>query len=126
MLVFAVVQLVLYLIAEVVPLLASLPATLAELLLFLPTVSVAVRRLHDTDRSGWYVLVWSALPVPAWMLLGWVFLLALGAGLAGGDPSPVPFFITLGIAVASTAAVLAWAIWWLSRPGDAYPNRYGP
>lgn len=36
--------------------------------LFLPQLSVAVRRLHDTDRSGW----WSwliAVPVvgPAWM-----------------------------------------------------------
>jgi uncharacterized membrane protein YhaH (DUF805 family) len=30
---------------------------LGVLALFLPTLAVAVRRLHDTDRSGWMLLI---------------------------------------------------------------------
>ncbi|MFG3557629.1 DUF805 domain-containing protein [Micromonospora sp. NPDC047557] len=30
---------------------------IASLLLLLPTLAVAVRRLHDTDRTGWWVLI---------------------------------------------------------------------
>jgi uncharacterized membrane protein YhaH (DUF805 family) len=36
----------------------------------LPTVSVGVRRLHDLDRSGWWVLL-DLIP-----LVGWIILLA--------------------------------------------------
>jgi uncharacterized membrane protein YhaH (DUF805 family) len=32
-------------------------AALAALALFLPTLAVLVRRLHDTDHSGWWVLI---------------------------------------------------------------------
>jgi uncharacterized membrane protein YhaH (DUF805 family) len=31
---------------------------LAVLALFLPSLAVLVRRLHDTDRSGWWVFIW--------------------------------------------------------------------
>ncbi|WP_192771859.1 DUF805 domain-containing protein [Plantactinospora soyae] len=30
---------------------------IASLALFLPSLAVAVRRLHDTDRSGWWILI---------------------------------------------------------------------
>lgn len=30
---------------------------LASIALFLPSLAVAVRRLHDTDRSGWWYLI---------------------------------------------------------------------
>ena len=30
---------------------------LAMLALFLPSLAVAIRRLHDTDRSGWWILI---------------------------------------------------------------------
>lgn len=32
-------------------------ATLAGLALFIPNLAVLVRRLHDTDHSGWWVLI---------------------------------------------------------------------
>jgi len=38
----------------------------------IPMLSVAVRRLHDTDRSGW-VLLWLLVPVVGWLLLLWFF-----------------------------------------------------
>ncbi len=32
-------------------------AGLVTLVLFVPTLTVSVRRLHDTDRSGWWFLL---------------------------------------------------------------------
>ena len=121
-LVFAAAQAALLWVGVNVPYI-SWPATLAWLLLFLPAVSATVRRLHDIGRSGWYALLWTVLPVPPLIIFGGAAFHALGAGLAGGDPSPAPFFITLGLAVASIAAVLAWSVWWLRAPSGG-PNRY--
>jgi uncharacterized membrane protein YhaH (DUF805 family) len=35
----------------------SVLATLYQLAVFLPTVAAGVRRMHDTDHSGWWILV---------------------------------------------------------------------
>jgi uncharacterized membrane protein YhaH (DUF805 family) len=43
--------------------------SIASLVLFLPSLAVLVRRLHDTDRSGWWVLI-NAIP-----LIGWIVML---------------------------------------------------
>lgn len=32
-------------------------ASIAQLVLFLPSLSVGIRRLHDTNRSGWWILI---------------------------------------------------------------------
>jgi uncharacterized membrane protein YhaH (DUF805 family) len=34
----------------------------------LPTLAVGARRLHDTDRSGWWQLLW-LVPVVGWIVL---------------------------------------------------------
>lgn len=41
---------------------------LAVLALFLPTLAVLVRRLHDTDHSGWWVLI-SFVPIVGTIVL---------------------------------------------------------
>lgn len=33
-------------------------STIWSLAILLPTIAVAVRRLHDTNRSGWWLLLW--------------------------------------------------------------------
>ncbi|MEO8531048.1 MAG: DUF805 domain-containing protein [Deltaproteobacteria bacterium] len=35
---------------------------------FLPGLAVSVRRLHDTDRSGWWILLW-LIPLVGWIIL---------------------------------------------------------
>jgi uncharacterized membrane protein YhaH (DUF805 family) len=35
----------------------GLVSLIANLALLLPSLAVAVRRLHDTDRSGWWILI---------------------------------------------------------------------
>ena len=40
--------------------------------LFLPLLSAQIRRLHDINRSGWWVLLGVAIfPVTLWVLLAW-------------------------------------------------------
>ncbi|MFC5799867.1 DUF805 domain-containing protein [Streptomyces formicae] len=41
---------------------------------FLPSLGVTVRRLHDTDRSGWFIFI-GAIP-----LVGFIILLVFLAG----------------------------------------------
>lgn len=50
--------------------------------LLLPSLSVSVRRLHDTGRSGWWVLVEALVP-----LLGLIWLLILCAGSSEAGPN---------------------------------------
>ena len=47
------------------------------LLLFIPSIALAVRRLHDINRTGWMLLVmgiFSFLIIPYIVLLYWVIL----------------------------------------------------
>lgn len=46
----------------------SVLATLFFLAVFLPSLAVSVRRLHDTGRSGWWVLI-GLIPFIGWLVL---------------------------------------------------------
>ena len=47
----------------------GLLSSIFSLAILIPSIAVTVRRLHDTDRSGWWVLI-SLVP-----LIGWIVLL---------------------------------------------------
>ena len=63
----------------------------ADLGLFLPTLAVMVRRLHDTDTSGWWVvipLIGIAIPpIAVIALIGWIalFVQTCRRGTAGAN-----------------------------------------
>jgi uncharacterized membrane protein YhaH (DUF805 family) len=63
----------------------SLVLLVGVLVLLIPAIAITVRRLHDTERSGWWALL---LPVPLLALI--VFLFCLLPGNAGknkyGEP----------------------------------------
>ena len=42
--------------------------TVVSLALFLPGLAVGIRRLHDTDRSGWWILL-GLIPIIGWIIL---------------------------------------------------------
>jgi uncharacterized membrane protein YhaH (DUF805 family) len=50
------------------------------LAVFLPSLGVGIRRLHDTNRSGWWILI-SIVPFVGWIVL--IILYALAS-----DPGP--------------------------------------
>ena len=41
---------------------------LFSLTVLLPSLAVGARRVHDTDRSAWYLLLWY-IPVIGWIIL---------------------------------------------------------
>jgi uncharacterized membrane protein YhaH (DUF805 family) len=64
------------------------PATgLVYLALLLPELSVAVRRLHDTDRSGWWLLLGFIPLIGAIVLIVWFCTRGtMGQNRFGSDP----------------------------------------
>jgi uncharacterized membrane protein YhaH (DUF805 family) len=98
---------------------------LLALVFLIPSLAVTIRRLHDTDRSGWWVMLyWGPY------LLIFLSTFVIGASAAsGGDP-------TGGGAMAGGAiglvALLAWIVGclvllvFMFLEGTKGPNRYGP
>jgi uncharacterized membrane protein YhaH (DUF805 family) len=62
---------------------SGLFSLIANLALFLPSLAVAVRRLHDLDRSGWWILI-GLIP-----LIGVIVLLVFF--VQDGTPGPNRF-----------------------------------
>jgi uncharacterized membrane protein YhaH (DUF805 family) len=56
------------------------------LAMFLPTISVAIRRLHDTGRSGWWLLL-SLIPIVSIVL---VVFMCLDSEEGDNDYGPNP------------------------------------
>ena len=74
---------------------------------FLPTVGVAIRRLHDLNRSGWWLV---APLIPAFLLLLLFFWF---------------WPVTLLLATAMLAAI-AYLLYLYLQPGMTEDNRFGP
>jgi uncharacterized membrane protein YhaH (DUF805 family) len=47
---------------------AGLLSTIFSLAVLIPSIAVSVRRLHDIDRTGWWVLI-SLVPLVGWIVL---------------------------------------------------------
>lgn len=48
-------------------------STLFSVAILLPSLAVGARRLHDIDKSGWFLLLW-LIPV-----IGWIIIIVLAA-----------------------------------------------
>ena len=99
-----------------------------ELGLFLPTLALAVRRLHDLDRSGWWYGA---------SFIIWIFLTALGvivalrihqnhvAGYPPTDGIPSAVYLVMGVlGLAELVLCLMLFIWFCMR-GTRGSNRFG-
>ena len=59
---------------------------IAELVLFLPTLAVSIRRLHDLDRSGWwFLLIFIPLIGGIWLLVWFCMRGTVGPNRFGPD-----------------------------------------
>lgn len=92
--------------------------TVFVLLTFIPSLSVAWRRMHDIGRSGWWNMLWIA-PL-LWAGLGTGMLFA----------SDQQFTLTMGILLAAgvifTIACIVYTIVLLATDSEPRTNRYGP
>lgn len=58
------------------------------ILLFLPGLSVAIRRLHDTNRRGWWILI-GLIPIIGWIIL---FIWYVSKGTEGDNNYGPPIY----------------------------------
>ncbi len=103
-------------------------ASLFVLAIFLPYLAVGWRRLHDTGRPGWYLLIPTLLMVA---LIAIVIVSFGGAELMGVDPQSAPLamkFVGLLSMVLIAASLISNLVvfWWFTRPTQAGKNQYGP
>jgi uncharacterized membrane protein YhaH (DUF805 family) len=69
---------------------ADVLSTLSALILFLPAIAVAVRRLHDADMSGWWVLI-CFIPLFGLYMLVWMCQTGTkGPNRFGMGPGAIP------------------------------------
>lgn len=57
-----------FLVSLVLALISSTLTNLFSLATLLPSLAVGARRLHDTDRSGWWQLLW-IIPIIGWIVM---------------------------------------------------------
>jgi uncharacterized membrane protein YhaH (DUF805 family) len=86
----------------------------------LPSLSVTVRRLHDTGRSGWWLLI----PVALAFAASFVTIAGLIASDGQAPGTGIVLFIGLLIVLwlASTILLLVW----MALPSIPGNNAYGP
>lgn len=96
------------------------------LAMLLPLVAAGWRRMHDSGRSGFYVLV------PTLVTLAAVLVAAFGLGLAdfasGGLDKMLTSATLILLVPLMIIAVLSplLVLWWLTRPSQPDTNSYGP
>lgn len=109
---------------------------LFQLVTFVPFLAVGWRRLQDTGRPGWVLLVPVAIVVLSSIIVGSLSASMMQGGFGtmmhGGPVGDMPMgrmqgqagLVTL-LAVAQFIAGIV-IIWWMSRPSQRGDNRFGP
>jgi uncharacterized membrane protein YhaH (DUF805 family) len=91
-----------------------------DVTLLIAGLAVGAKRLHDRDKSAWWLLVFYIVPGVLHAIGSRMFFYGIGAESAGGVIGGVVFY-ALGL------GVLIWTIVELGfLPGTAGPNRFGP
>lgn len=99
---------------EAIPLVIGIATWSVTIVLFVSALAVGIKRLHDQDRSGWWMVLLLGAPI-VFVNVGFVGLL-IGVSIDGFHQSRI---VALVIAV--------WAVIELGCfPGTNGPNRYGP
>ncbi|WP_051277102.1 DUF805 domain-containing protein [Marmoricola sp. URHB0036] len=103
--------------------------TIASLALLLPSLAVTARRLHDTGRTGWWMVL-PVVPVLATVVVGFaaLFTIVFSAVSSANDISSAPVLATVALFIACALCALVACVTLLvflcldSEPGA---NRYG-
>lgn len=98
---------------------------LFSLVIFFPGFAVSVRRLHDTGRTGWW-LVWFYLGFPGLFMIG--TLISVGMFMDGNDPNSTAIMLYGLFNIAIFLGMLIYFVVLLvffCRDSQSGPNRYG-
>lgn len=93
-------------------------STLTSLALAVPSVAVTARRLHDTDRSAWWLFI---ITISVVIFAAAIIYEAVGANSSADTIPPTAVVGIVGVAIAAIILMV-----FLVLPGTRGPNRYGP
>jgi uncharacterized membrane protein YhaH (DUF805 family) len=99
----------------------GLLSNIFSLATIIPSLAVGVRRLHDTDRSGWWILLPLGPIVIGAILMGASFMSAMSGGSAGF--SGIALFGMIMLLGGFACAILLLV--WYCTAGTPGPNRFG-
>ena len=110
-------------------------ASLVTLALVIPTLAASVRRLHDTGRSGWWLLL-SIIPSIIWFiiliaLLGYAIFTIITAGdydpnlLANNLVANIGLCVTYILSLIVTFVCQIILIVWWAKDSTPGANEYG-
>ena len=103
-----------------------------QLAVVIPMLAAGWRRLHDTGRPGWYLLLPAALSIATMFMLfsGVAVFSVLEQGADDPDAlrGPAALLGATGLMVVRVLQLIlsVLMIWWLSRPSQEGANDYGP
>ena len=86
---------------------------------FLPSLAAMVRRLHDTNRSGWWVLAYYLFIIVGEV----VMFINVGYSFSTGGMKMALAMMIFGLGMLAISIVL---LVWLCTAGTNGPNKYGP
>ena len=108
--------------------------SLANLALFVPSLAISVRRVHDTNKNGWWV-AWPWISLAVFIVSGIALLVDLGIDLAtsvawnsNNSLEGASGFVLLVLGLAALSMVVAFVvnlIFFLQK-SDPSLNRFGP
>ena len=88
-------------------------------LLFLPTLSAAVRRLHDTGHSGWWIIAWIFVAFGT-VLFGFLSGYLLEGMSPGYDEVSTLARLLMPILTLTTLAISVIILLWLAAPKETH------
>jgi uncharacterized membrane protein YhaH (DUF805 family) len=96
---------------------------IVNLAVFIAGIAVCIKRLHDRDRSGWWLLLFYAGPVLVALVGGFIFWAAADAVGTAADWS----YLGLRLSILGGIALAIWGFVEIGcRRGTAGYNRFGP
>lgn len=93
-------------------------STVFSFAVLLPWLAVSVRRLHDVNRSGWWLLAWVLSFVVGGVLVAMGAMNEIAGGAGGFTAAIVAILVILGMSVTMLV--------FLILPGTEGQNDYGP
>ncbi|MBF9058435.1 DUF805 domain-containing protein [Rhodobacterales bacterium HKCCSP123] len=104
-----------------------------QLIMFVPLLAAAWRRLQDSGRPGWYALLPMLFSL-AFVVVTLFGVFAVSVVVEGGEPAgdeargllSLIGLSGLMIMGAIQIAVSVLMLWWLTRPSELGTNAYGP
>ncbi len=92
---------------------------------FLPNIAVAVRRLHDTNRSGKLIIALILVEVILFFVVVVSFAVGLSGAISGVSDAATGGSIGVLVGVVLFVALAIYWIYLMAKRGDEGPNRFG-